>query len=224
MTDAMNLLAALQHGDSFFPSGGMGFSWGLETLRAEGMIGSANDLQGFLHGQLVHRWRTCDRPALLAAVAAGGDLMQVAYLDLELESLALARELREGSRRAGAALLTVHEKLGTPNARGYRKLIGEDRALGHLSVVQGLVWSGVGLSGEAACAVSAHTLCVSILGAALRLGIVGHVDCQKILSTSRSLVVEILKGPPPMELSSYAPQAEIAMMRHEVQESRIFAN
>jgi len=35
MPDPQNLLSALQHADSFFPSGGVAFSSGLETLLAE---------------------------------------------------------------------------------------------------------------------------------------------------------------------------------------------
>jgi urease accessory protein len=41
--DSRALLAALQHADSFFPSGTASFSWGLEALRADGLVRTADD-------------------------------------------------------------------------------------------------------------------------------------------------------------------------------------
>jgi len=41
MPDLANLLGALQYADSFFPSGSVSFSWGLETLHSDRMVMSA---------------------------------------------------------------------------------------------------------------------------------------------------------------------------------------
>jgi urease accessory protein len=224
MLDLQALLATLQHGDSFFPGGSIAFSWGLETLHMNGYVRDRAKLDEFLRGQLERRWASCDRAALVRAFTGGEDLPEVARVDLELETLALARELREGSRRAGAALLRVHEQLGTPRAAEYRGLIRSGAAPGHLPVVQGLVWRHVGVSMETALALSAHTLCVGILGAALRLGIVGHLDAQRVLQGARALLVELMARPIPDEMSTFTPAAEIAAMRHETQHSRLFAN
>jgi hypothetical protein len=67
--DSRSLLAALQHADSFFPSGAVSFSWGLEALRADGLVRTANDVALFIAGLLRHRWATGDRPLLAAAPA-----------------------------------------------------------------------------------------------------------------------------------------------------------
>ena len=89
-----------------------------------------------------------------------------------------------------------------------------------------MLWKVTGLSEEACRAVSAHTLCTGIVGAALRLGMIGHLDAQKILLQVRPVLVELLQLPTGevAELYGYAPHAEIAAMRHEVQDSRLFAN
>ena len=224
MPNETALLAALQHSDSFFPNGAIAFSWGLETLRADQAVTSVTDLGHFIAGQLSHRWATCDRPALIAAYRLSHDLEQVVKIDEEVDALALPREMREGGRRAGAALLSIHEKLGTPQAATYRQWVRARKAPGQLAVVQGLVWSGAGLSENVVDAVSAHTLCVGLIGAALRLGMIGHVDGQKILCETRALIVELLQEPPPQSLSAYTPAAEIAIMRHETQDGRLFAN
>jgi urease accessory protein len=95
-----------------------------------------------------------------------------------------------------------------------------------MPVVQGTLWNATGLSEEACRAVSAHALCTGIVGAALRLGMIGHLDAQKILLQVRPVLVELLRLPVrhAEELYAYAPHAEIAAMRHEVQDSRLFAN
>ena len=63
MSAAADQLALLQHGDSFFPSGAVSFSWGLETLAEDGRVATAADVAAFLEGQLRWRWATCDRGA-----------------------------------------------------------------------------------------------------------------------------------------------------------------
>ena len=226
MGEPRDLLAVLQHGDSFFPSGAVSFSWGLETLRNEGAVATEADVHAFVAGQLHHRWATADRPALVAAHQAGADLDAVAAVDAQLEALGLPQPMREGSRRAGAALLQVHAALGTPRAADDRDRIGAGRAFAHLPVVQGLVWRGIGLEADAAAAVAAHGMSVALLGAALRMGLVGHVACQRILARLREDIAVLLAEPaPPMRCcAAYTPAADIAMMRHETADARLFAN
>lgn len=226
MPDPANLLGALQHADSFFPSGSVSFSWGLETLHADQRVGSPDQLAGFVEGQLRHRWASCDACALTASFRAQGQLDRVAAVDDIVEAMTLATELREGSKRGGASLLNVHARLDTPGAEHYRERVRAHVAHGHLPVVQGMLWQAVGMSEETCRAVSAHTLCTGLVGAALRLGMIGHLDAQKVLLQVRPLLIELLKLEPgdAEAIRAYTPQAEIAAMRHEIQDARLFAN
>lgn len=226
MPDLQSLLSALQHADSFFPSGGVAFSSGLETLHADREVASVEQLAAFVEGQLKHRWATSDACALAAAFRANGSLDRIAALDAIVEAMSLATELREGSKRAGASLLTVHARLGTTGAADYRVLVLQRKAFGHLPVAQGLLWSAVGMTEDACRAVSAHTLCTGLIGAALRLGMIGHLDAQKVLLRVRPMLSDLLRLPVTEvdEMCAYMPATEIAAMRHEVQESRSFAN
>ena len=219
-------LALLQHGDSFFPSGAVSFSFGLETLCEDGRIDSAPAVASFLEGQLRARWATCDRGALVAAHRAAPDPAAVARIDTLLEASTLAAELRRGSRRGGRALLKVHTGLGTAGAAAYGALVAGGEVPGHAAAVQGLVWRGAGLDVEAAEALSAHTFATGVLGAALRLGLLGHLGAQRILQDARDLVVRLLREPAPVldELCTSTPEAEIAVMRHETAATRLFAN
>jgi urease accessory protein len=226
MNDESTLLTALQHADSFFPSGGTAFSWGLESLCNDRQVRSADDVHRFLIGQLRHRWASCDRPFLVAAHRAATDLDAVATIDRALEAMTLPREMREGSARAGGALLSSHDRLGTSGAGDYRKRVREGQAPGHLPVVQGLLFAALGLDEGTAGAVSAHMLSVNVVSAALRLGVISHVDAQRILTATRPLVTDLLRSPPPSidEAGVYAPATDAAVMRHEVQTARLFAN
>ena len=219
-------LALLQHGDSFFPSGAVSFSFGLETLGEDGRIDSAPALASFLEGQLRARWATCDRGALAAAHREAADLQAVARIDTLLEASTLAAELRRGSRRSGRALLKVHSALGTAGAAAYSALVTRGEAPGHSAVVQGLVWRGTGLDVTAAETLSAHTFATGVLGAAIRLGLLGHIGAQRILQDTRTLVSELLREPAPAldALRASTPETEIAVMRHETAATRLFAN
>ncbi len=226
MSDDTTLLTALQYADSFFPSGGTAFSWGLEALCADRQATSVDEVRRFLEGQLRQRWATCDRLFLAAAHRASANLEAVATLDRVLGAMTLPRELREGAARAGGALLGVHERLGTAGAADYRTRVRAGQAPGHLPVVQGLLLAGVGLDERMASIVSAHALSVSVVSAALRLSVITHVDAQRILMAVRGLLAELLAEPVGdiARAFVYTPATDVAAMRHESQTARLFAN
>lgn len=201
-------------------------SAGLETLVNDDVIRNADGVEEFLSGQLRCRWSTFDRPVLVAAHRAASDLDRIAEIDAQVEAQTLAAELRDGSIRAGGALLGVHVKLGTANAGQYQSMIRQALAPGHNTVVQGLVWRGRGISEPASEAVSAHTFCVGLIGAALRLGVIGHTDAQAVLSRAHPHITELTASPCKGldEVRAFSPQQEIAVMRHETMSYRLFIN
>ncbi len=224
MTDPTSLLTALQHGDSFFPGGGFAASWGVETLCTDTYVHDAETLLHFVQSQLRHRWAGCDRPALVWAYRAANALEKVARVDAELEAISLARELRVVSQRAGRALLRVHDRLKTPRAADYLERVTAGQAWGHLPVVQGVVWRGVGLDVEPASLLSGHLHGMALVSAALRLGCISHIQAQEIVRQIRPTLTALLTTPLPKSLSSFTPVADVAMMRHETQATRLFAN
>jgi len=226
MTEEEQILTLLQHGDSFFPSGAVSFSWGLEMLKNDQVITSINDIDHFIENQLIERWGPFERVVLAHTYDCADDIDQVIAIDNLVECMTLASELRDGSKRLGSALLTTYQQLNNPVAENYLKLIYKDKALGHLPVSQALVWASIGISRNSVLMLSAYNFCVSVLGAALRLGIVGHIDCQKSLTKSKQLITEILTWPVPAieDIHAFTPFADIASMRHENSETRLFAN
>jgi len=219
------LLTALQFGDGQFPGGGFAFSWGLESLAADGLLTRA-EFARFLSGQLRQRWATCDRVIIAHAHAGSGDLPGLLTLDELTEALLTVEPLRTGSRRAGAALLGTHLRLGTPGASALKDAIDRGEAAGHLAVVQGVTLAGVGLDTVAALAVSAYGMAQSFCTAAIRLGLISHLDAQRALSGLRTSLARLLAEPVPAldDIHSFTPLAEIAAMRHTDQTQRLFSN
>ncbi len=219
------LLTALQYGDGQFPGGGFAFSWGLEVMVAEGRLARAG-FADYLGGQLLQRWGRCDRVLVAHAHAAAGDLAACQALDDLAEALATVEAARTGSRRAGLALLGTHVRLGTPGAAGLRALADGQQLQGHLPVVQGVVLAGTGLAAAAALAVSGYTAASAVATAAIRLGLIGHLDAQRALQQVRPLLATLADAPvPPTDaICTLVPEADLAMMRHADLSLRLFSN
>lgn len=226
MSDVADALAVLQFGDSFFPSGAVSFSWGLEGLSDNGAVTDADAVRAFVIGQLRARWAEFDRPVVVAAYGARMTLDDVATIDHQVEVQTPCAELRSGSRRMGEAMLSVFARLGIDDATAYRERVKQGVALGHLPVMQGYLWGRAGLSERDAVALSAHTFATGLLGAGIRLGCLGHIDAQQILIGAREEAASLaaLPVPPLGELSSFAIEAEIAVMQHANNSLRVFAN
>ena len=225
MTDVAALLAALQHGDSQFPGGGFAFSWGLEGLVAEGMVGR-RDLKRFVEGQFRQRWVSFERVVIALAHGSADDMGALIELDDRVDAATVAAPAREGSKRAGRALLGIHAKLDTSGASTFRAEVLAERAHGHAAVVQGLVLAGTGLPRDDALTVAAYVMAASFCTAAVRLGLASHLDGQKALGELRPVIAGLVAQPLPLldGITSFAPAAEIAMMRHAEQDLRLFSN
>ncbi len=221
-----DILLSLQHADSFFPSGATAMSGGLETLVNDGRVTSSDQVEMFVHGQLKFRWALFDRQILVATWRATDSLPRVGDIDALVEAQTLAADARAGSKRAGQALLGVHARLGTAQAAEYQRMITDEMAHGHNTVVQGIVWNSIGIRETTAELMSAYSFCVGIAGAALRLGVIGHIDCQRIITRARRIIQQIMLDEATGLYGAYSftPEQEIAVMRHETMPYRLFVN
>jgi urease accessory protein len=226
MSKLADTLALLQFGDSFFPSGAVSFSWGLEGLADSGAVQGAEDVRAFVIGQLRARWAEFDRAVVVAAHTARMSLDEVAAIDDQVEIQTPCAELRSGSRRMGEALLSVFARLGIGEAGTYRDRVKAAAAFAHLPAMQGYLWGRAGLGQDHAVALSAHGFATGLLGAGIRLGCLSHIDAQSILIDARAEAARLAARPlaPIAALSAYGIEAEIAVMRHADNNLRVFAN
>jgi urease accessory protein len=245
MNSITSHIVALQQADSFFPGGTVPWSWGLETLKADGrLIGTlirgragremrTRQMLEFITGQLSLRWATFERVFIEESWriwSNGSDVEErftaLAALDRKMEAMTPVVNLRHGSRKSGQALLNVHTELRTPGANIYKRLVDEGRVPGHLSVVQGLLWSSLGMDIYDTLLTSLHLFCTGLASAGLRLGLLTHIEAQLVLRDLRPYCIEALnkKTCAPERAYSFTPVSEIAAMRHGKISSRLFAN
>jgi urease accessory protein len=220
-----DLLTILQHADSAFPSGSFAFSNGIEGLAALHAPLDRNGLHNVVAMFLQHRWATSDRVAVALAHRASERFDRVAEIDQALEAATLAEPLRSGSKRNGNALLAAHVRLGTQGAAELRAQIAAGQALGHLPVVQGFVWRARGLSEANAILVSGYTTASGLIAATLRLGHIGAVEAQAVLTTLLPSIAE-LSSPVPTtaEIESFMPWVDVAASRQARAHLRLFAS
>jgi urease accessory protein len=211
MTDLGQLLAAIRFGDSAFPSGGFAFSSGLEGSYRDGMVQDEGDVSAFVAEQLEGNWHRRDRVLLRRAWAEPDP----SAVDTLAEAITTMSVLREASRRAGAATLTTFAAVIAPGVVDYRGRILAGVVPGHLAVAQAVCLRAAGLTLETAEAVAAWQVVSGITGAALRLGIHGHLGAQRIATNTTPLLLELLQRQPPAEPAGFTAYADIAAQRHD---------
>ena len=222
----LSFLAALQQADAAFPNGNFAFSNGVEGLAALGMPFDASSLAALLTAALRHRWAGCDRVVLVRAWRRGGDIAALASIDHAMEAATLPLKLRDGSRANGAALLAAHARLGSPGAAALLAAVSRGDLLGHLPVLQGVLWRDLGIIERDAVLVSAYTTASTLSTAALRLGRIGAIAAQRALRDALTSIDALTRQPVRDEgaLVATTPWLDIACARQETAQVRMFSS
>lgn len=219
-------LRALWQADGTFPSGSFAFSYGIEGAIALRQNMDPREFAQLAAAIIRHRWSSFDRIALLRSFRADGDLGAIAAVDHEVEASTLIKALRDGSRRNGASFLASHARLHNDLARHLRDAVRSGSCRGHIAVMQGAVWSALGLDEELAQLTSGYSAVSGLISAAIRLGAIGVLQGQAVLRDSLSLIEELAAEPVPdaAEMTSFLPFLDIASARHELADLKLFAN
>jgi urease accessory protein len=228
--DDQAFLAALQLGDSLFPSGAFTQSSGLETLVADGVVADAAGLRALLRTHLHHRLARADLPVLLAvhAAAATGDLATVLEADRLLAAVKLAREERTASSRMGRRIAVEAARLApAPILLAFLAAVREGRTPGGAAVAQGLAAQAMGIDAERAALLACYSFGAALVSAALRLMRAGHGDAQAVLRDCRPDMAAAVAAAAAADWRDPRPcasQLDIAGARHERASARLFAS
>lgn len=230
------LLGLLQLADTSFPSGAYTLSHGLETLVADGLIHDADELAEVIEVSLLSRFARADLPAILwahdAARAIGaGDAAACAQLvtvDRHLRAAKLAREEREGSERVGRRIVVEAAALAPSAAfAAYETAIRAGEAPGNSAVAFGVAAESFAIERHPAALAAGQGHTTALAMTALRLGLIGHRDTQRVIRASVPLVeraVEIAEAVDWLDFRPSAPQLDVALARHEIAPVRSFAS
>ncbi|MEL6521797.1 MAG: urease accessory UreF family protein [Pseudomonadota bacterium] len=223
MTTALSQLRLLQIADSAFPTGAFAFSNGLETLVEEGRVSDKASAKAFLLEQILPRWAAFDRVFLGQAHGLAGNMGALLVLDQRCHLQNTSPTLADASRRMGRAILSVHVRLGTVGAAEMRAAL-QDHAIGGCDpVVQGMIGAGLGLSADETAVGALHAMVAAYLSAAVRLGTLGAIEAQTLLSDAGPAMSDVLVSPIPDEASAPAILAEIASLRRDATRTALFA-
>jgi len=221
LTREEELLLAQQMGDSAYPTGSFGYSWGLETLLAEGLV-TRRTLPQFAEAELEGRWHRVDRIALAGGWRAEDPAALEAW-DAVIDQHLWSERQRRHSQEAGAAALAAATRLRLPGAAALRDSVTGGRMVGHFPVVTGALHRAAGLSLAIALLLSAQGFLRGLLSVAVRLGRAGALEVQAVMARLVPMLARLAMPPPPAARPcGFSPLTDIAQMRP--QDARLFVN
>jgi urease accessory protein len=210
MTEAA-LLTLVQWLSPAFPVGSFAYSHGLEEAVAEGHVRSAADLRDWLGDVLERGAGRGDAILLVHALKPGADQVALAAL---ARALATSRERLVETEAQGAALLA------TTNA-----LTGTAHGPMPYPVALGAAAAPLGLPAQRVAALYLQAFATALTQAGVRFIPLGQTEGQGVLAALSPLILLIAEEAalaPLDAIGSSATGADLAAMRHETMETRIF--
>ena len=206
MTDA-RLLTLVQWLSPGFPVGAFSWSHGVETAIADGWIGGAGDLRDWLADLLEHGSGRSDAIWLRLAMAGFDDAA------LARSYCPSAERLAEADRQGAAFARQAREvwDTGTPDAP-------LPLAVGHAAGV-------LRMDAEAVVPLYLSAFVANLVAGAQRLMPLGQTQAQAIAAGLHPLCLSVAKGTRGAtldDIESCAVWSEIAAMRHETLQPRLF--
>ena len=223
-------LTLMQLADSFFPSGSYTLSHGLETLVQQRRISNGSDLLSFVKILLHNKIASCDLVALIYSYqgSAANDLDLVRQADTRLFAQTAIAINRHTQRQSGRALLMVARSTWKSSQL---ETLAQDSVHNRFHclhpVIFGVVGNIAGIDLNDTALAFLHSLMTSLLGAAIRLGIIGYLEAQKILLQLATDIEISLHNALNTELAhmwSCTPQIDLAQMHHSKLGTRLFAS
>jgi urease accessory protein len=219
----------LQLSDSFFPTGMYSTSSGLETFFYQKRIKNAAELQQLLKIYLENQIGPADCVALGNSYeyAKVSDLQKLVEVDQRIFSMKLVREIRDVSVRSGTQLLKCISSFVKDNQtlRDYQDSIKNGHASGIYPVALAVACAIFEIPKRKAGLILVYTFTVSVIGAALRLGMLNHFEGQRMIAELKPVMLATVKKNVTrqlLDMRQFAPEIDITQMHHEQAETRMF--
>jgi urease accessory protein len=221
-------LSMMQLSDSFFPTGMYSMSNGLEAIFYSGKKIKAEELRELVKTYLEYQIGPADCTALGNAYehAARSDLLKLLEVDRVIFSMKLVQEIRDASIRSGTQLVRCIRSFSDNKILGqYDDAIRGGQAFGPYPVALAVAANAFLIPKEKAALLMLYSFSVSIVGAALRLGMLQHFDGQKVIDELKPTIVKVTKANinRPIEgIWQFAPSIDIIQISHERMNSKMF--
>jgi urease accessory protein len=223
-------IGMMQLSDSFFPSGMYTTSSGLEAIfYSERKKMKADELRDLIKIFLEYQIGPADCTALGNAYeyASRSDLKGLLEVDNTIHAMKLVKEIREASSRSGTQLLRcIHSFIrGNKILDDYLVALKEGKGYGPYPVGLAIAANAFSIPKRKAGTMMLYSFSVSIVGAALRLGMLQHFDGQRVIDELKptiSRIVESFISRPMDGIWQFAPQLDIIQIAHERMNSKMF--
>ena len=221
----------MQLSDSFFPSGMFSMSGGLESLVLHKKIQSWKDVQNFIKEQIEFQLVPSDCGVLSITIEGvkNSDLEKVVQIDNKYYSMKLVKENRNSSVRSGKQVFHCLKHMIENNENEFIKKFEKKIELKETPctypVALGITAVCLELPIQSVMRILLYSFCSSVVSAAIRLGVIQHLDAQKILKSLAEYVNNIvlnLTQKKTEDIWQLTPLTEIHQMKHEHNESRMF--
>lgn len=225
--DTLSLLHGFRFVDSFFPSGGYAYSFGLEAAVQEGAVRNVDKFREYVEDML--RAGVATREAVgvsLACEAIRRKKLDLALrADAELEAMKIGYESRLASRQMGRQIMRIAADLDQFHEilQAFHAELLESRTPGHFPVCLGLTLAANGWNRTDAIAAFLYQTAVGFVSAAMKLLPLGQREGQRLLAQWTPLFIDLSREVPNrLDMHSWMPIQDIHAMRHGRLESRLF--
>ena len=222
-------LGVMQLSDSFFPTGIFATSNGLEFLFKEKKIQGMTDLIEIIKTNIIQQIGPTDCVALANVVdgANKNDFDKVIEADKIVFATKPIKEIRNASTRSGVQLIKCVSEFvsGDKILNQYKDYITKNKAHGVFPVAFAVCCNALEIKKEKSMAMMLYGFTVGIVGAALRLGLIQHIEGQKIIHSIKPIISQTIKeysNKSLLEMWQFAPQVDVVQMSHEKMDSKMF--
>jgi urease accessory protein len=221
-------LSMMQLSDSFFPTGMYSMSNGLEAIFYSGKKMKSEELRGLVKTYLEYQIGPADCTALGNAYeyASRSNLPKLLEVDRAIFSIKLVQEIRDASIRSGTQLVRCIRSFSDNKILGqYEDAIRGGKAFGPYPAALAVAANAFSIPKEKAALMMLYSFSVSIVGAALRLGMLQHFDGQKVIDELKPTIVKVTKANinRPIEgIWQFAPSIDVIQIAHERMNSKMF--
>jgi urease accessory protein len=222
-------LKILQFGDSMFPVGAFAFSGGLEMAVQRGVVRDRASLAEFTR-TVTHLAATGDGVALLAGHrgATAADVDRIRRADEAVHLRKLSEETRTMTVRMGRKLAEAAARIVGDSVLDERlRQAATDPVPVTYPVALGALFAGLGLSEQDAFAAHQYGAAVMVLGAAVRLMRVDHLDTQAILYAVNAGAAEEYRRAATAgldDMATFGPVIDVLAAAHVDAHVRLFMN
>ena len=229
-TDEINEeLAVMQLSDSFFPTGLYATSNGLEFLFANNEIKGLEDIKNMIKVNIEQQIGPSDCVALSNVFTniEKKDFEEIIQADEIAFIMKPIKEIRKASINSGIQLVKCVTEFIKDNdmLNEYQKAIKEKRVYGIFPVAFAICCNALNIRKEKSLTMLLYGFTVSVIGAALRLGLIQHLEGQKIIHEIKPIIIQTLKensNKSLFDMWQFAPQFDIFQMSHEKMDSKMF--